>query len=61
VDRGIEEGATLVVDGCGFRRHGCENGFFLGPCLFDHVMSHMDIYRTEIFGPVLSGIALRDL
>jgi malonate-semialdehyde dehydrogenase (acetylating)/methylmalonate-semialdehyde dehydrogenase len=54
VDRGIEEGATLVVDGRGFRRQGCENGFFLGPCLFDHVMSHMDIYRTEIFGPVLS-------
>jgi malonate-semialdehyde dehydrogenase (acetylating)/methylmalonate-semialdehyde dehydrogenase len=54
VDRGIEEGATLVVDGRGFLRQGCEEGFFLGPCLFDRVMPHMDIYRTEIFGPVLS-------
>ena len=54
VDRGIEEGARLAVDGRRFHRQGCENGFFLGPCLFDHVTPHMDIYRTEIFGPVLS-------
>jgi malonate-semialdehyde dehydrogenase (acetylating)/methylmalonate-semialdehyde dehydrogenase len=50
VDAGVAEGATLVVDGrdlCG------RPGFFLGPCLFDHVTPEMAIYREEIFGPVL--------
>lgn len=54
VDRGIAEGAKLVVDGRGFRMQGYENGFFVGACLFDHVTTDMDIYKTEIFGPVLS-------
>jgi malonate-semialdehyde dehydrogenase (acetylating)/methylmalonate-semialdehyde dehydrogenase len=54
VDLGQEEGAELVVDGRGFRAEGCEEGFFLGGCLFDHVKPQMRIYREEIFGPVLS-------
>ena len=54
VDRGVEEGAKLVVDGRGFRMQGYEDGFFMGGCLFDHVTRDMDIYKTEIFGPVLS-------
>ena len=56
VDRGVEEGASLVVDGREFRMQGYENGFFVGGCLFDHVQPEMDIYRTEIFGPVLSVV-----
>jgi malonate-semialdehyde dehydrogenase (acetylating)/methylmalonate-semialdehyde dehydrogenase len=53
VQRGVEAGATLVVDGRQLTVDGHENGFFLGPCLFDRVTTDMDIYRDEIFGPVL--------
>ncbi len=53
VDRGAQAGATLVVDGRGLVVDGHENGFFVGPCLFDHVTTDMDIYTDEIFGPVL--------
>ncbi|HEY0484159.1 MAG TPA: CoA-acylating methylmalonate-semialdehyde dehydrogenase [Kofleriaceae bacterium] len=54
VDRGVAEGATLVADGRGLSVAGRPNGFFLGPCLFDHVKPDMAIYQDEIFGPVLS-------
>src|SRR5688572_13199495 len=54
VDHGEGEGAKLVVDGRGHRVDGCEDGFFLGGCLFDHVEPGMRIYKEEIFGPVLS-------
>ena len=54
VDHGVSEGAKLVVDGRGHKVAGCEEGFFLGGCLFDHVQPDMRIYREEIFGPVLS-------
>ncbi|WP_257387520.1 CoA-acylating methylmalonate-semialdehyde dehydrogenase [Tahibacter caeni] len=54
VDIGVTEGASLVVDGRGHVVAGCEDGFFLGGCLFDHVQPGMRIYREEIFGPVLS-------
>jgi malonate-semialdehyde dehydrogenase (acetylating) / methylmalonate-semialdehyde dehydrogenase len=53
VDRGEQAGATLVVDGRGLVVDNHENGFFVGPCLFDHVTTDMDIYTDEIFGPVL--------
>jgi malonate-semialdehyde dehydrogenase (acetylating)/methylmalonate-semialdehyde dehydrogenase len=53
---GLVEGAELVVDGRDFRVAGRENGFFLGPCLFDKVTAAMRIYREEIFGPVLSVV-----
>ncbi|MFN3293350.1 MAG: CoA-acylating methylmalonate-semialdehyde dehydrogenase, partial [Gemmobacter sp.] len=56
VNRGVEQGAKLVVDGRNFSLQGYENGFFVGPHLFDHVTPDMDIYRTEIFGPVLSTV-----
>jgi malonate-semialdehyde dehydrogenase (acetylating) / methylmalonate-semialdehyde dehydrogenase len=56
VDLGIKEGATLAVDGRGFRLQGYENGFYLGGCLFDHVKPRMRIYKEEIFGPVLSVV-----
>jgi malonate-semialdehyde dehydrogenase (acetylating)/methylmalonate-semialdehyde dehydrogenase len=53
VAQGVEEGASLVVDGRGISVEGNEQGFFLGGCLFDHVQADMTIYQTEIFGPVL--------
>src|SRR5690606_36679225 len=56
VNRGVEEGAKLVVDGRGFRMQGYEDGFFVGACLFDHVRPEMEIYRQEIFGPVLCTV-----
>ncbi|MEL6583753.1 MAG: CoA-acylating methylmalonate-semialdehyde dehydrogenase [Pseudomonadota bacterium] len=56
IDRGVEEGANLVVDGRDFKLQGYENGFYVGPCLFDNVTKDMDIYQTEIFGPVLSTV-----
>ncbi|MGO7428121.1 aldehyde dehydrogenase family protein, partial [Rhizobium ruizarguesonis] len=56
IDRGIEEGAKLVVDGRDFKLQGYEDGYFVGGCLFDHVTPEMDIYKTEIFGPVLSVV-----
>ncbi|MEM6972592.1 MAG: CoA-acylating methylmalonate-semialdehyde dehydrogenase [Pseudomonadota bacterium] len=56
VDRGVEEGAELVVDGRGFNLQGYEGGNFMGGCLFDRVTRDMDIYKTEIFGPVLSTV-----
>jgi malonate-semialdehyde dehydrogenase (acetylating) / methylmalonate-semialdehyde dehydrogenase len=51
LDRGVEEGADLVVDGRELVSD--DGGFFLGPCLFDRVTPDMAIYRDEIFGPVL--------
>ncbi len=53
VDLGIEEGADLVIDGRDLVVAGHEDGFFLGPCLFDRVAQDMRIYNEEIFGPVL--------
>jgi malonate-semialdehyde dehydrogenase (acetylating)/methylmalonate-semialdehyde dehydrogenase len=53
VDLGVEEGADLVIDGRELVVDGHEDGFFLGPCLFDRVTQEMRIYNEEIFGPVL--------
>jgi malonate-semialdehyde dehydrogenase (acetylating)/methylmalonate-semialdehyde dehydrogenase len=53
VERGIAEGADLVEDGRSLRVPGHEDGFFLGPCLFDRVRPGMAVYEDEIFGPVL--------
>ncbi|MFN3273123.1 MAG: CoA-acylating methylmalonate-semialdehyde dehydrogenase [Paracoccus sp. (in: a-proteobacteria)] len=56
VQTGIDQGAELVVDGRDFRLQGYEDGFFVGPHLFDRVTPDMDIYKTEIFGPVLTTV-----
>jgi len=56
VQSGIDQGAKLVVDGRNFNLQGYEDGFFVGPHLFDNVTADMDIYTKEIFGPVLSTI-----
>jgi malonate-semialdehyde dehydrogenase (acetylating)/methylmalonate-semialdehyde dehydrogenase len=50
---GVEEGAELVMDGRDFSLQGFENGFFIGPTLFDRVTPSMKTYQDEIFGPVL--------
>ncbi len=60
VDLGIKEGAELVVDGRDFRLQGYEKGFFIGGCLFDRVKPEMQIYKDEIFGPVLSVVRATD-
>ncbi|HSI47785.1 MAG TPA: CoA-acylating methylmalonate-semialdehyde dehydrogenase [Ideonella sp.] len=57
---GVEEGATLVVDGRGHTVAGLENGFFTGGTLFDHVTPEMRIYKEEIFGPVLACVRVKD-
>ena len=56
VETGVAQGAELVVDGRDFSLQGYEDGFFVGPHLFDRVTPDMDIYRKEIFGPVLSTV-----
>jgi malonate-semialdehyde dehydrogenase (acetylating)/methylmalonate-semialdehyde dehydrogenase len=61
VDTGLAEGATLVVDGRNISVPGHEAGYFLGPCLFDHVKPGMTIYQEEIFGPVLGVMRVNTL
>ena len=56
IDSGISQGAVLKVDGRNFKMQGYENGFFVGACLFDNVTIDMEIYKQEIFGPVLSTV-----
>lgn len=53
IEKGVQEGAELVVDGRDFSLQGHEKGYFIGPSLFDHVKPTMESYREEIFGPVL--------
>ena len=60
IDTGVEEGATLRVDGRGLKLQGYENGFFIGGSLFDDVERDMRIYNEEIFGPVLSVVRADD-
>ncbi len=65
IDIGQKEGAKLLVDGRSFDAtkagNGCEEGFWMGGTLFDHVTSGMRIYKEEIFGPVLGCMRVRDL
>ncbi|WP_155645721.1 aldehyde dehydrogenase family protein, partial [Erythrobacter donghaensis] len=56
----IDEGGELVVDGRGFTLQGHENGFFVGPTLFDRVTTDMESYKEEIFGPVLQIVRAKD-
>jgi len=60
IEDGIAAGATLVTDGRGLAVPGHEKGFFLGGTLFDHVKPQMNIYREEIFGPVLCIVRVPD-
>jgi malonate-semialdehyde dehydrogenase (acetylating)/methylmalonate-semialdehyde dehydrogenase len=56
IDSGQQAGAKVVIDGRDVAARGGDQGFWLGPTLFDNVKPDMDIYREEIFGPVLSVV-----
>jgi malonate-semialdehyde dehydrogenase (acetylating)/methylmalonate-semialdehyde dehydrogenase len=65
IDLGEKEGAKLLIDGRKFdgakAGKGCEDGFWMGGTLFDHVTPDMRIYKEEIFGPVLACVRVHDL
>jgi malonate-semialdehyde dehydrogenase (acetylating)/methylmalonate-semialdehyde dehydrogenase len=61
IQMGIDEGAKPVLDGRGLKLQGHEDGFFLGPTLFDHVTPAMRSYQDEIFGPVLQVVRAETL
>ena len=56
ISSGVNEGAKLILDGRNIKIQGYENGYFVGPTLFDNVTKEMKIYKEEIFGPVLSVV-----
>jgi malonate-semialdehyde dehydrogenase (acetylating)/methylmalonate-semialdehyde dehydrogenase len=56
VESGETAGAKVVVDGREVETEGAAEGFWLGPTLFDHVTPEMEVYREEIFGPVLAVV-----
>ena len=61
IDQGEKEGATVVVDGRGFKApQGYEDGYFVGGTLFDNVTPDMTIWKEEIFGPVLSVVRAKN-
>lgn len=61
IDKGISEGAKLIIDGRQFKHHKYSDGFFLSPCLFDEVTEKMSIYQQELFGPVLVIVRVNNL
>ncbi|MBZ9781970.1 CoA-acylating methylmalonate-semialdehyde dehydrogenase [Pseudomonas sp. REP124] len=64
IEKGVKEGAQLLVDGRNFNSsdagEGCEEGFWMGGTLFDNVTPEMTIYKEEIFGPVLACMRVDD-
>ena len=61
IQMGVDEGAKLLLDGRGLKLQGHEEGFFIGPTLFDHVKPSMKTYQDEIFGPVLQVVRTETL
>lgn len=61
IGTGVEEGASLILDGRGITVEGYEKGNFVGPTIFDNVTADMQIYKEEIFGPVLCIMRAADL
>ena len=61
IEMGVKEGAELKLDGRGHTLQGHENGFFIGPSLFDNVKPDMQSYKEEIFGPVLQVVRAETL
>ena len=61
IQMGVDEGADLKLDGRGHTLQGHENGYFIGPSLFDHVKPGMQSYEEEIFGPVLQVVRAESL
>jgi len=60
IDKGVQEGAKLLLDGRGYKNSKHPDGYFLGPCIFDGVTPEMTIGREEIFGPVLCIMRAKD-
>ena len=60
IDKSVAEGAELVLDGRDFKVDGFENGFFVGPTIFDRVTPEMSCGNQEVFGPVLYVKRVRD-
>jgi malonate-semialdehyde dehydrogenase (acetylating)/methylmalonate-semialdehyde dehydrogenase len=60
IESGAREGARIVVDGRKTVVSGYEDGFFLGPTILDEVTAEMEVYREEVFGPVLSVLRAAD-
>jgi len=60
IELGIKEGAKLILDGRGIKVPGGENGFFIGPTIFDDVTPDMTIAKEEIFGPVFNILRAED-
>jgi malonate-semialdehyde dehydrogenase (acetylating)/methylmalonate-semialdehyde dehydrogenase len=54
IEKGIQEGAKIILDGRNIKVTGFENGYFLGPTIFENVRPSMYVYKEEIFGPVIS-------
>jgi malonate-semialdehyde dehydrogenase (acetylating)/methylmalonate-semialdehyde dehydrogenase len=61
IGSGEQQGARLSVDGRGLEVDGYAGGFFVGPTVIDQVTPEMDVYREEIFGPVLSVVRMDDV
>lgn len=61
IQMGVDEGAELKLDGRNHTLQGYENGFFIGPSLFDNVRPDMRSYKEEIFGPVLQVVRAETL
>ncbi len=61
IEKGLAEGAKLVLDGRNTKVEGHPNGFYIGPTVFDNVTPDMTIAREEIFGPVVAMIHVKDL
>ena len=53
IESAVKQGATIALDGRGVKPEGFENGNFLGPTVVTGVTPDMDIYKEEVFGPVL--------
>lgn len=58
IEKGKEEGADIVLDG---RENIPEDGYFVGPTIFDNVTTDMDIWKDEIFAPFVSVVRVKDL
>lgn len=61
ISMGVAEGAELLIDGRDCQVEGYEQGYFMGPCLFDHVTPNMRVYQQELFGPVLCVVRVPHL
>ncbi|HOJ43653.1 MAG TPA: aldehyde dehydrogenase family protein [Syntrophorhabdaceae bacterium] len=61
IEKGLKEGARLLLDGRGLKVSGYEKGYFLGPTIFEDVHPQMEIAREESFGPVSNLIRAESL